>query len=203
MLLNLLFSDPLLFLIILSAIALALAVHEYFHAFSAYLLGDDTAYRMGRLTINPLAHFDILGLLCLLFFGFGWGKPVPFNPLNLKNPKRDSAIIAFSGPFSNFLMVLIFTLLFRLFSFQGGFAQFAGIFIWLNLLWGSFNLIPIPPLDGSHILFALKSFKEEQKIFLFQYHFFFLLGAIFLMHYLIIPYLLEPIFSFLIGPSFL
>lgn len=201
-LIRLLFTDPISFFTILAAILLALSLHEYFHAWTAFFLGDDTAKVAGRLTINPLVHFDFIGLFCLLVFGFGWGRPVPFNPYNLKNQKWGPALIALAGPFSNFLMVIIFGSLLRFFSFPLGLSDFFQVFVWLNLLWGIFNLIPIPLLDGSYLLFTLFPNLENYRIFIYQYHFLFMILAILFMWYLGIPYICEPIFKLITGSIF-
>ena len=161
MLLSTLFQDPLLFFVWLFAFLIALSVHEFCHALVATRLGDLTAERMGRLTLNPAAHIDPLGLLALIAIGFGWGKPVPFNPYNLKWPKWGPVLVAFAGPASNFLMALLSGLLIvqlvpRLGS-DNLLSIFLVIFAQLNVVLMVFNLIPLPPLDGSKALLALLS----------------------------------------------
>lgn len=154
---------------ILISVLISLAVHEYSHGFAAYKCGDRTAYNFGRLTLNPIRHIDIFGFLALLIVGFGWAKPVPVNMRNLKKPRRDIALVSLAGPVSNFLLAFIgvfFYRLFRTFAFSvspGGFFYGVAInfitfffyFTLLNLGLGLFNLIPIPPLDGSKILTSL------------------------------------------------
>ena len=105
--LNLLFQEPAFFAVILVALVISLSVHEFAHAWVSDRLGDPTARQLGRVTLNPKAHIDPLGMLLLVVAGFGWGRPVPFNPLNLKYPKRDSALIALAGPASNFMLAII------------------------------------------------------------------------------------------------
>jgi len=100
------FSNPLLLILWLAALIIAVTIHEFAHAFAADRLGDPTPKLMGRLTLNPLAHLDVLGTLMLLIARFGWGKPVQFDPFNLRHPRRDSAIISLSGPVANFLLAL-------------------------------------------------------------------------------------------------
>lgn len=169
LIIQLLFENPLLYLMWAIAILFSFSVHEYAHAQAAYSLGDPTAKHYGRLSINPLAHFDPIGTLLIFIFGFGWGKPVPFNLYNLKNPRRDSAIIGFAGPLSNFLLALLSGLMIRFFLLPKALYLFLGIFCWLNLILGIFNLIPVPPLDGSHILLAfLPSSYQNLRLFLFQ-----------------------------------
>ena len=154
---------------ILSALAvlIILTVHEYAHAYAAYKLGDNTARSLGRLSLNPIKHLDPIGALCMLVFHFGWAKPVPINARNFKNPKRGFAIVAIAGPLSNiifaFLSAFLYLLLFALFrdikftsEFLFKLADNTLLFVYLfhiiNVGIGIFNLIPIPPLDGSRIL---------------------------------------------------
>lgn len=154
---------------------LSVIIHEMAHGFAAYKLGDDTAKNAGRLSFNPIKHLDLWGsfLLPLLMivshigFVFGWAKPVPFNPAKLKNPKRDAAIIAVAGPLSTIAVAIIFGIIIRIFapminfsspSYGAGAAMtlaLLNIVIFINVLLAIFNLIPIPPLDGSKILFAV------------------------------------------------
>ncbi len=145
----------------LPIVFLAITVHECAHGYMAYLLGDRTAKAYGRLSLNPFHHMDIMGAICMLIFGFGWAKPVPVNPQYFKNPKGGMSLVGLAGPLSNFLMALIFSvlygLLFRFFGMSDFFLVefFANLFavgIMLNIGLGIFNLIPFPPLDGSKIL---------------------------------------------------
>lgn len=140
-------------------IVIAITVHEFSHALVAYRLGDPTAKLAGRLTLNPASHLDPLGTLILLFIGFGWGKPTPFDPYNLRNVKRDSALIAVAGAVSNFLLAILFSLPYLIAYYTGNLSlminsvySYLVIAIWLNLLLGVFNLIPVAPLDGFKVL---------------------------------------------------
>jgi Zn-dependent protease len=167
MIFNLL-ANPLYALPVLAAIVIAFTVHEFSHALTAEKLGDPTPKALGRLTLNPLAHIDILGFLLLLFAGFGWGRPVPFNENRLKNPKWGAALIALAGPFSNLaLAALAFAALYLL-TVNGVLppnsllAVFLAFLIQFNIVLMLFNLIPIPPLDGSKLLFALIPDRHEQ-----------------------------------------
>lgn len=156
MLFELLFTSPWAFLILAFALVMAITVHEFAHAWMANRLGDPTPKLQRRLTLNPLAHLDPLGTLLIFMFGFGWGRPVMFNPLNLENPRRDAALISFAGPFSNLLIVTILSLLYRfiltpLFPFSPLLIVIP-LLIRLNLSLAIFNLIPVHPLDGGKIL---------------------------------------------------
>jgi Zn-dependent protease len=146
----------------LPGIILGLTVHEFSHAFVAHKCGDSTARDQGRITLNPLKHIDPLGFIMLLVAGFGWAKPVQFNEQNLKNPRTDVLKIALAGPASNALTAIVLSGILTLLTiniplYQGGRMQvWAEVFLWaIYINWGLmiFNLIPIPPLDGSHLLF--------------------------------------------------
>lgn len=154
-------SDLKIMLLRLPIIFLAISVHESAHGYMAYLLGDRTAKYSGRLSINPMHHMDLMGALCMLFFGFGWAKPVPVNPQYFKNPKGGMSLVGIAGPASNFILAFIFSVLYglwiRVFGFPASFIGdfFTSLFavgISLNVGLGIFNLIPFPPLDGSKIL---------------------------------------------------
>ena len=159
-------SNPLGFLFWLAALAVAITVHEFAHAYAAEHLGDPTPRLMGRLTLNPLAHLDPLGTLMLLIARFGWGKPVQFDPFNLRHPRRDGAIISIAGPTANILTAIAASILLQLlFSFRVALlsSSIISLFIYLiisllqpviilNVVLAIFNLIPIHPLDGFKIV---------------------------------------------------
>ena len=152
MLINLLFSNPYAFVVIFGGIILAIGIHEAAHCFMADYLGDPTPRSLGRLTLNPLAHLDPMGTLVILVTGlFGWGKPSPFDPYNLKNPRRDIALISLAGPVSNLLLAVLLSLPLRFLSVPSSLVPIAYSLISLNINLAIFNLIPIPPLDGSKI----------------------------------------------------
>lgn len=152
--LSVLFANPLLFLVWAFGLVLAISVHEYAHARVADRLGDPTPRSQGRLTLDPRAHLDPLGTLALLFLGFGWGRPVMFDPYNLRSPRRDSAMIALAGPISNLLFALLLSLLLRLFPLDT-LATLFYILITMNITLAIFNLVPVFPLDGEKILGGL------------------------------------------------
>ena len=155
-------------LLVFPSVLIALTFHECAHGFIAYKLGDPTAKYLGRLTLNPIKHIDPFGAICMLIAHFGWAKPVPIDPRNFKNPKRDMAISAVAGPVSNLLLGFIGCFIYALTEHflppfyeknLGYYLAFAWInfiyyFGWLNISLAIFNLIPIPPLDGSKILYA-------------------------------------------------
>jgi Zn-dependent protease len=158
------FDDPLGYLsgliVKLPALLIAVTVHELAHALVADRLGDPTARRLGRITLNPLPHIDPLGALAFILAGFGWAKPVPVEARNLRHPVRDMAFVAAAGPLSNFAAAFVALVALRLVLRSGGSFPFVaeplgGVLFWVylfNLALGIFNLIPLPPLDGGHFL---------------------------------------------------
>ena len=157
-----------------------IVVHEASHACSAYALGDDTAYRQGRVTLNPAEHLDVLGSLMILMVGFGWGRPTPITPSKLKGKVWGQVAVAFAGPASNLFIVALCAVLFRLPAFQG---QYLSIIFWYlalaNALLFIFNLIPIPPLDGSKVLYPFLPRSLDGFVsFMYQYGPTILLGLV-------------------------
>lgn len=150
-----LFNNPFAFFSWLIALIVAITIHEFSHAYAADRLGDPTPRVQGRLTLNPLAHLDPLGTLMLLIARFGWGKPVVFDPFNLRHPRRDAAIISLAGPVSNILLATVLALILRL-GLTTDFAMLFYVFlqpvIVLNVFLAVFNLVPIHPLDGFKIV---------------------------------------------------
>ena len=133
----------------------ALSFHEFAHAWMASKCGDSTAARMGRLTLNPMAHLDVMGSMMILFVGFGWAKPVPVDGRNLRNPRTDMMKVAAAGPLSNLLLAMVAGMLFRLLSGAGLLSEAIYLliiyFTQINIALAVFNLIPVAPLDGSQI----------------------------------------------------
>ena len=154
-------QDPLSLLYTLPAIIIGLTVHEWAHAFAADKLGDPTAKNLGRMTLNPFAHIDLFGFLCLLVVGFGWAKPVPVNPRNFKNYRRDDIIVSLAGIAMNLVVAFCATILFYFGVYRwnlGSNEAFYTIFlsiVTINLSLAVFNLLPIYPLDGSHVFESL------------------------------------------------
>lgn len=170
MFLELITQAPIMALVWLAVILISITVHEFAHAWAGYKLGDHTAEQMGRLTLNPLAHIDPIGVIPLLLLGFGWAKPVPFNPYNLQDPKWDSVKIALAGPASNLIVATIAAIVLRGLLVTGTIADLNLLFFFLillvitNLFLLFFNIIPVHPLDGSKLLDALLVKPEHAKI---------------------------------------
>ena len=150
--LSLLQNSPSAAITFLISIIVAITVHEFAHAWTAYHLGDDTPYLQGRVTLNPLAHLDPIGSLVFLLFGFGWGKPVVYNPLRLKR-RVDELLIALAGPISNLLLAIVLNIIAHFLpNHSNNPYDILNLASHLNILLASFNIIPIPPLDGSSIV---------------------------------------------------
>jgi Zn-dependent protease len=142
----------------------AITVHEYAHGRAALFLGDPTAKMAGRLTFNPISHLDPIGAICLYLFHFGWAKPVPINPRYFKNPRTGNLWVSLAGPAANFGTVFLSGMLIRYFPFPS--RLYLGILVsmvFLNIALGLFNLLPIPPLDGSHVLETFLPYKALQQ----------------------------------------
>lgn len=135
------------FIFIIVSLVLALTLHEFSHGFVAYLLGDDTAKLSGRISFNPLHHIDVFGFLAIMLVGFGWAKPVMMNPYKFKNARDGIALTAVAGPLSNFLLAIIGAFILN-FSLPNLLSVFIQNFIVINLILATFNILPIPPLDG-------------------------------------------------------
>ncbi|NMB57113.1 site-2 protease family protein [Candidatus Beckwithbacteria bacterium] len=158
------FLDPISLIFKIIILFPAITLHEFAHAFMADKLGDPTPKVMGRLTLNPLAHLDPLGALAILFANFGWGKPVMFDPYNLANPKRDSMLISLAGPASNMLLAILLAVLLKFVQVDSLLNIFLQITISMNIGLAVFNLLPVPPLDGSKILAFFLSNENAAKL---------------------------------------
>lgn len=187
-------------------------IHEVSHGYSAYLQGDNTAKFAGRLNLNPFNHLEWFGsfflpIMSYFLGGFiiGWAKPVPFNPYNLRNQRWGEAIVAMAGPLSNIIIAVFFGLLLRLgilSSLGEGFVFIAIIIVWINLVLATFNLIPIPPLDGSKILFSFLPYSMQNvRNFLEKNGMFILIFFVFFVWQYLIP-LVGLEFSFITGMVF-
>jgi len=163
------FRDPVAGIAFLIAFIVALTFHEFCHGLVAKLQGDDTAERLGRLTLNPIPHIDPIGLMAAVFAGFGWAKPVPYNPYNLRNQTWGPVLVAIAGPLANFLLFVLTAFAFRGLAATGVVAEssalwtFLGALITVNIILFAFNLIPIPPLDGSKILLLALQHPKHAK----------------------------------------
>ena len=153
----------------LPGLLLALSMHEFAHGYAAYLMGDNTAKYNGRLSINPLDHLDPVGTICLLLFRFGWAKPVPINPYNFKNRRAGIIVVSLAGPFMNFILALLSAFALALISVYMPYSkitEFLALVLYyseiLNVGLMVFNLIPIPPLDGSKVLLELLPYRYKE-----------------------------------------
>lgn len=205
-------------LFLITILIFSVVIHEVSHGAMANYLGDPTAKEAGRLTLNPISHLDPIGSILLPLFLilmakvsgggiiFGWAKPVPINPYNFRDQKWGSAKVALAGPGANLALALFFGLLLRFlpdFLFLPGLALMFSYIVYINLLLAVFNLLPIPPLDGSHILFTfLPSLSDRIKIFLARFGFFLLLFFIFFL-FPLMSSLIRWLFVLITGsPSF-
>lgn len=181
---------------LIATLLIAFTVHEYAHAYAAYHFGDPTAKNMGRLTLNPVSHIDPLGAIMLVLFGFGWAKPVPVNYNNLRGSKWAAPVVSLVGPLSNLVLAFIGVLMMQLFIAMGiawNFMDFFQIFIWTNIVLCLFNLIPLPPLDGFHIIRDLLPKRNRMKFYQIEKH-----GMFILMVLVITPigdFIFDPIFG--------
>ena len=197
-----------IFLTFFVSVVFALTIHEFAHAFTAYKLGDLTPKQFGRLTLNPMAHFDTLGLVCFLFLGFGWAKPVPINPFNFKNFKRDTFLVSMSGILVNFISAFVFFPLSLLIGMVNSSSVFIVILDYLflycyeiNLIFMIFNILPIYPLDGFNAIASQLRYNNPFVNFMHRYGLIVLLCVIFVFSFtnlfdLLVYYIGYPIKKF-------
>ncbi len=196
-----LLNDPVRLLLTIPALLWALSFHEFCHGFAARMVGDPTAQRYGRLTLNPFAHFDIIGTLMLLFVGFGWAKPVPINTRYFKHPRRDLIIVSLAGVAGNILTAILTVLFLRFFGeYWYSLTGRAGITVALQMIninmgLAAFNLIPIPPLDGSRVLEAFLPYKYMEYYYWLERYGMFILLALLMTG--IIDVIFDPIINLL------
>ncbi len=198
------------FAIVIFILIMSVVIHEVSHGFAALALGDSTAKYEGRLTLNPLKHLDFVGSFLVPLIGYttggfiiGWAKPVPFNPYNLRNQKWGEAIVAAAGPLSNLVLALTFGLTMRIlpdyFAVSQSFFNMAGFVVLINITLAIFNLIPIPPLDGSKIFFAFLPYKwQALREFFERYGLVFVFILVFFFWRFISP-IMEFVFKIFVG----
>ncbi len=165
MLSNLKFQE---FIIRSIAVLVAIIPHEMAHGFAAYLCGDETAKRDGRLSLNPLHHLDPIGTICLILFKFGWAKPVMINPNNFRNRKVGTFFVSIAGVTANFILAIISVVIIKHINVNKFFFDLLMNIFWFNIVLGVFNLIPIPPLDGSKLLFSFLPLKYEYYLIRYE-----------------------------------
>ncbi|HBI94496.1 MAG TPA: site-2 protease family protein [Terrisporobacter glycolicus] len=151
----------------LVGIAIAISIHEFGHAYSAHLLGDDTAKYDGRMTLNPAKHVDPLGLIMLIVCHFGWAKPVPVNPNNFKNYRVGNIIVSLSGALGNLIGAIVCALIVK-YSDMYAIQLIFDNAMWINIGFGAFNLLPIPPLDGWGVISSLLPYKYNEFIYKYE-----------------------------------
>ena len=193
------------FIFSIAILIMSVVIHEVSHGYMAYYFGDVTAKMAGRLTLNPFSHLDMMGSVIVptiafmtTGFIFGWAKPVPYNPYNLRNAKIAEPMVALAGPLSNFIVALFFGLLIRLGIIPFDLIQPVSLIVLINIILGSFNLVPIPPLDGSKILFGILPYRFLYiRHFLERNYFWLIFFFIFFVWKMFLPiiYLLFSLFT--------
>jgi Zn-dependent protease len=182
-LIRLLFSNPFAFILLIIPLLYSIIIHELAHGWVANRMGDSTAKWLGRLSLNPMKHLDPVGTLMLFFFGFGWAKPVPVNFNNLNDPRKGLILVSAAGIVANTTLAFIALLLLRLFNPApfGAISTFLVYLAQINIMLAAFNLIPIPPLDGSKILMGFASRQVQYTLARLEpYGFFIIIGLLYL-----------------------
>ena len=204
------------YLILAPVILFSLTVHEYAHALAAWKLGDDTAKNMGRLSLNPLVHLDLIGTVLLFIVHFGWAKPVPVNPRNFRNPKKDMLLVAVAGPVSNVLTAVAAAVLLNAvlenFDSYAALSSQEAVFVSVRVLWwfiyigivlAVFNMLPIPPLDGSRVLYGLLPAGADRKyLSVEKYGILILVAVLFLGGKYVGYFLSAPVYIFITACGF-
>lgn len=192
--------DPYEFAITMVALIICITIHEFAHAYSAYLAGDETPRKQGRISLNPLDHLDPMGTIMMVVttishFGIGWGKPVRINPNNFRHPRRDDMLVSLWGPLSNVLTAAVVGIVLRIWGMGLNLnaLQFLVTLTFISITLAVFNLLPIAPLDGSHILAALLPYEQARRyeLFMAQYGMLIFLGLI-LLGGSVLPLILGP-----------
>ena len=184
---------------IAASLIIAITCHEFAHAFAVYKLGDNTAKNNGRLTLNPLKHIDPIGALFMFVFRFGWAKGVPINPMNFGHRKRDTIIVSLAGVTTNFVIAIVAALLMRTsFVYRFNWLPYLLIWsIWYNVMLGVFNLVPLPPLDGSKVVASLMPSKIEYYFYKYERYFYIVLVILIMTD--VIDYVMAPAIEFIIN----
>ncbi len=185
------------YILIACAALIALTLHEYAHGYVAHLLGDDTAKNSGRLTLNPIKHIDIIGLLALIVIHIGWAKPVPINPYNFRSRKSGTILVSLAGPLTNFVLALISGLLFKLTHSINEYLSFFFLYsIIINVGVAIFNMLPFPPLDGSKIAASLLPVKLEEYFYKYQQFLVIIVLGLYLLGF--VSKIIDPVIDFVL-----
>lgn len=189
------------YIINLPGILIAIVCHEFAHGFMAYILGDNTAKDNGRLTLNPIKHIDPVGFICMLIFRFGWAKPVPINPNNFKNRKRDTFLVSVVGIGTNFVIAILVTIIIVYLPIRNVYLyNILLITIMYNIMLGVFNILPFPPLDGSKMLASLLPTKIEYYFYKYERYLYFILILFIATNW--ISRIMSPLINFMINLIF-